>query len=524
MFWWVLAAAGLALALAAVARDFGDSPEYLAYAKAWWSHGSPLLDQQDYAWARQWHPQRGLPVPAAAGLGAPLSESASISPDGFIRLHDGRLVTFHFWLYPLWAAPLLGLTEALGAAPFVAFALANGLIVSIALLHLWSRWRLPGVLKHTAAALLLLGGVLYNLPWPHPEVWTACLVFVALGEWCFGRRWVACLLVGLAATHNPPLVVLLLWFALQTSWDVGAQARQTSFAQALRRQGAVVLGGLASLALVAAPAAFFGLWAGVANPILASGAASWSLPSLARTMATLFDPNLGLAIGAPGVLVLSVCAAALSVRAAPRGHRMAAMAPTLAAWLGVLAMAWLCAATTNFNHGHLVFNRYAVWLGVVLLVAGLVSARSLGGSAQRALCTAALLVQLTALAAVLTGGKPGRDYLSFRPWASWLIESDVLGYRPVPEVFAERVLGSETDLSSASMQRFVFALGPADAPWLLMVPAASAAQVAARLSNGCGLLASDPPREGWVYLRPDPSRPCSTHVLEPSSTVVRRAR
>jgi len=56
--WWVLGAAVLALTLAAVARDFGDSPEYLAYAKAWISHGSPFLQPEDYTWARQWHPQR----------------------------------------------------------------------------------------------------------------------------------------------------------------------------------------------------------------------------------------------------------------------------------------------------------------------------------------------------------------------------------------------------------------------------------------------------------------------------------
>jgi len=465
-----------------------------------------------------------LPQPAAAGLGAALSEAASISPEGFIRLHDGRLVTFHFWLYPLWVAPLLGLTEALGVAPFVAFALANGLAVSIALLHLWARWRLPNVLKHTAAALLLLGGVLYNLPWPHPEVWTACLVFMALGEWCFGRRSVACLLVGLAATHNPPLIVLLMGFALQTSWELIAQARSPSIGHALRLNSGVLLAGLVSVALVAAPAAFFGFYAGVANPILASGAASWSLASVPRVWATLFDPNMGLAIGAPGVLALSVCTAVVSVWAAPRGHRLAAMAPALAAWLGVLAMAWLCAATTNFNHGHLVFNRYAVWLGVVILVAGLISARSLAPSGQRSLCTVALLVQLAALAGVLMGGKPGRDYLSFRPWASWLIESDALGYRPIPEVFAERVLGAETNLASAPMQRFVFALGPADAPWLLMVPAASAALVTARLQEGCSLQAPDPPMEGWVYLRPGRPGPCSTQVLEPSWTVVRRAR
>ncbi len=516
---WVLATALLTILLSTVARDFGDSPEYLAYALAWWDQGVPIIDQAHYAWSRQWHPLRTLPPPHLVGLEKPLGAGASIGPEGFIRLADGRLATFHFWLYSLWVAPWLGLTETLGASPFVAFALANGCAVMLALSRMWVHWPLPVGLKHWASALFLSCGTIYYLPCPHPEASTACLVFFALGEWWFGRKATAAIALGVAATHNPPLLVMLSGVGVSIMRDLFLDAQRTSALAALRSNRRPLLGWGVALGVSTAPVAFFLVFAGVTNPILASGAASWALPSLARVGSTLLDPNSGLVVGAPGAVVLSLGAALCLPRVLCRSLRIRLGALLAAAWFGVLTMAWLSASTANFNHGHLVFSRYAYWLSVVVLVSGLCVVSQLDLRWQWRICSAALVVQAASMTLVLLGGKPWRDYLQFRPPALWLLRSGALAYLPIPEVFAERVLGREVDLASPALHRHIFVLGRPDRAWLLLVPGSSADAVNTRLQPVCEVIPSGVPREGWLYLRPRNPAHCDSRALSPGWTV-----
>lgn len=485
------------------ARIIGDGREYLLYAQAFATHLSPDIRPADIERVAGLM-ERTAPGfrEMAAGFGNEETIGGLRYGRGFVTAPDGRLYSWHFWLYPMLVAPLLVIVQALGLAPAAAFTLFNGLCLAGALAYLLLRWQAPPWARFLLGGVFLLSGTTYYLWWSHPEVWTASLLLLALMMASDRRHGAAMLASALAATQNPPLVLLLAGIGV-----LGLAQRRRAGEPMLAP--AFVMMATASLAVAALPALFFGATLGVLNPIAAGGAADPGLIGIARLWSMVGDLNLGLVAGAPGVLI---GLALLPVLAALRARRIGAdglLAPGLALLACVaisVAMAVPALATTNWNHGQTVFSRYAYWLGVPLVFGLVVGLQAIGPRTRLALGALVVVTQLLTVAYHGVFGQTWRgDYLAFKPLAAWVMRHHPDLHNPMPEIFIERLTGRELPAGHPSAPREVYAFPSAAAPVKVLVSARRAEAVVA----SCPAPSIVVVEGGWRYLNLRPGSPCS---------------
>jgi hypothetical protein len=515
--WLLLLLVGtLGIAVSPLARSGGDSPEYVAYSFAIARSFTPWISEGDYQSSREIHSDRKLLPPQEAGRSRQLAPGSGIDEHGFIRLSDGRLLTWHFWLYSALVAPLLPLVEFVGLKAFSGFVVFNGACIGLALAFIWFRWPLTNRSRHAISALLLSSCTLVTLIVPGPDLFVACLVFIAVGELRSSRPGMAALAAGAASAQAPPMVLLLGVAIVKLALDM---ARSSGRVADWRDQWRDVALSVVGVLLGFAPPIFFLVTLGVANPILTAGAAQWELASINRLWVTFFDPSMGMIVGSPGVLLLAMVMTVAQLRL---GH-VAQSTPSRSGlllsrpWLGfvllTVAMAWMTLPTVNFNHGYYVFSRYAFWLVPVLLAAAAFELRAMRPRARYGLLLAAFTLNTLTSAYAVLGGRPGYSYLAFRPWVSWQLAQDHPWYLPHPELFAERIAGYEMSMADERKKPNVFVFRRADGPHLMLLPEHRAPDFMAWAATlGCQTEPLGASLEGWVYLRSVQPAACSFDV------------
>lgn len=384
----------------------GDAREYYLTAESFANHQTPDLRTED--------------VNGVRGLFAQdFQETLPDQPFGYFLARDGRLYSFHFWLYPLMTLPAQSILKWLGVDRLRAFAWTNTFFYLAALWSVALFFRGSRAQRLTFLGLSALNPVLFYLDWTHPEVWSFALVTLSLV--CFSRRnlTAATLFASLAATQNPPLIFLAGFYILLRLWGL---RRSFDLPKAL----GVVLAG----APAAAPMLFYFLFFGTPNLILQTGMADPKLASWARLADLYLDLNMGLLPYIP----LALCTVFILVIMSLLRRKLT---PVLGLAPVLLLMSVACLQTANWNHGAAGLNRYAVWHLPLLfyLFADLLPMNRL---AVRWLALAAVVTQAAIL---LTLGPVG--YMQFSPVARWVMERAPALYNPDPEVFAERALGRE---------------------------------------------------------------------------------
>ena len=423
-----LAAAALFLLVPAALlapRAAGDSGEYYLTAESLLNHGTPELRGTDLA-----------------QMGARMSRQPVEGGFRTVRAYRpgraGGLYAQHFWAYPAVTLPARVVLRRLGANEHKAFQITNALML-LGALWLWLtaspwplRWRLLG------AALLLLSPIGWFVRWAHPEVFSASLVVAALCWWRAGAAVRATLAAALAALQNPPLVVLagLLW------------------AHAVLARGGPRPRRIALATLAALPAALpyaFNMWAFGTPSQIADENIHVSLISTARALEVLLDLNIGLLPYAPLTVLLALAATGVGLaRPGVRGVVVSAGA-------AFVAMALVCSAMHDWNHGTSGPSRYAVWL-FPMLVLVICEAFARVRSALPAAAAALAAVAQLAVFAARQGFSAPSDYLQ-HSWAARLVllHRPAL-YAPTHEIFIERT--AHQDWPADGMDGpFVYAAG-----------------------------------------------------------------
>lgn len=342
---------------------------------------------------------------------------------------------WHFWMYPALAAPLVRAGDLAGLSQTAGFTVLNAALLLLAL------WVVARELSVLAAVFLVVGPIIWWIDKPHTEVFTFALLSIGLAK--RGSAW-SPVAVGLAATQNPPIGILLP-LLLADWWARRRRTRAASVVDgagrgASRRQMAA--GFAAGFALVGLPAVYYELTRGVVNPLIATGQAQ--IPTLREALVVVGDTNLGLIIGYPLFpLFVGLIGTVLVVRLGPR---------TLLreAWLPMAAGAtflWSFAQVTNFNHGATPgMSRYGLWL----LPLGIPLLRLVAGPdrpAESVFCRRCLQALCVASVAwSLVGFRPSLPEGAGTPStvARFLWHQFPSLDQPLPEVFAERTSGRET--------------------------------------------------------------------------------
>jgi hypothetical protein len=411
LFLGALLALLLSLTLQSTPRQVGDAGEYVVMARKLGHLARPSLTAEDLAVARQLFP--GDP---GERLDMPQ-----------LRGPDGRQDLPHFWLYPLLAAPFVRIAEATGANLITGFTVLN-LLLLMALAALLLRR-----VSVAVAALIVAGPIVWWLDKAHAEVLTYVLLAFALVEMAHAPWW-SIVALGFASAQNPPIAAAMLTtigIALQrTGW----RDRRIWSATAL----GVLLAALHPLYYYSRLRVWTGLYEGIDR--------HW--PTWREFLTVPFDPNLGIFVHDPLLLVATIIAA-IEVITRPRTPKASPEAAEATVFprlgrnggigLGLIAMLFLLSftQTTNVNSGGTPDpSRYGLWLvpfalPILAAVPGQPSWLTAIAAASVAWCAWAFAPALpdqnlrpTSFAAALWSRWPGVD-------------------NPLAEVFAERTAGRE---------------------------------------------------------------------------------
>jgi hypothetical protein len=403
-----LAAAAVSLLVPAALltpRASGDSGEYYLTAESLLNHGSPDL--------------RGTDMASLQARMARQPVEGSFRTLRSYREGRGRgLYALHFFAYPAATLPARAVLRRTGANEFKAFALTNALLL-LGALAVWlfaapypPRWRLLG------AALLVVSPIGWFVRLTHSEVYSASLVVAALVCWRARAPVGATLLAALAALQNPPLVIL-----------TGMMGLQAVLAPAPGRARRAALAALC--ALPAAVPYAFNLFAFGTPSVIADENIHVSLISPGRALELLFDLNVGLLPYAPITVLLALAATVMGLA------RAETRAVVLWCWAAFVAMALVCSAMHDWNHGTSGPSRYAVWLFPLLVLVVCEVFSRVPSSWPVAAAAAALLAQ-TAVFVARAGLRAPEDYLQHSWAARRALRLRPSLYRPTHEIFIER--------------------------------------------------------------------------------------
>lgn len=391
--------AGLLLTIVAMStvRHVGDSAEYVAMSLNLARLSPPSLAPQELVHARAL-----FPADAGDRLQNPV-----------LRAADGRQELPHFWFYSLLAAPFVRLAVASGAHPARGFSALNILLL------LGLAWFLAGRVSGAVATFVVASPILWWVDKPHSEVLTFVLISVAL-TLLRSSPWWSIVAFGAAATQNPPMAGAMVVVIALALWQHGWRDGRVWTASA----AGAILAGLHPL--------YYYWRLGLSTGLTQAIDRHW--PQTRELTSAMFDPNLGIFIHDPWLLVAMVVALAGVVR---RQGRHGLDAPNGA--IALIAMLFIVSftQTTNVNAGGTPGpSRYGLWLvPFAIPVLGSISPTARW---MRGLAAASVVWCAWAFAPALPEHYLQPTSLAETIWRWWPSIDD-----PVAEVFAERVAGHE---------------------------------------------------------------------------------
>jgi hypothetical protein len=321
----------------------------------------------------------------------------------------------HFWLYSALASPLIALTDSARVGPLWGFFLFNLLLLVSAFAAMLSRFGRPPTL------LLFIGPVLWWVDKVHPEVLMFSMLAMAVA-FLRDTPWWSFVTLGVAAAQNPAVAPLVPIAAMAAIANRTVTWRDKRFWVGLGISGA----------LIALHPLYFVAGGSRPVPLLPFGRLVW--PSASKYLAVLLDSNVGLLYAFPSLglaIVLTVWSRGRRWRPAPDEFFAAAAA---------IVLLFAFAQTTNVNHGGTRdVSRYAIWL--IPLAAPSLVMRTMRPALRRAvvlLCCASAVWSVGWFHPIL----PERFLQPTR--AAVMLWTRVPSWtRPLPEVFVERLQGSE---------------------------------------------------------------------------------
>ena len=316
------------------AKPYGDAFEYNYMAESLLRHGSPELRESDIAAAQE-------KLAAQSGI-----REFTNPRIGYFKGNDGKYYSYHFWLYSLLAAPAKAAIGALGGDELRAFGVTNALLYIAMLWVVFLRG--PEGKKLLLTALMLFSPMVPYITWPHPEVFCAALVDMALVFYMRKNLATAAFFSALASCQNPPIAFFTLCVAcaaLHGAWRQWKTGQTVPF-------GRLSLVTVCCLPVFLAPA-FYWVRFSTFNLIAKVGAADFSLITFHKLFSYFFDINQGAVLYSG--LILFVFLFGLARNLLRRDFRHL----ELAACVFVLAI--LSLPAPNWNCGLSVAIRYFAW-------------------------------------------------------------------------------------------------------------------------------------------------------------------
>jgi hypothetical protein len=397
--WWLVGATLAVLVAGAIdssPRRVGDGAEYVAMAANLAAGRPPGLSADDRT--------------AIRGRLSALDGFADVTLDSSLVGGDGRTDFMHFWLYSLAVAPVMALTDRAGWNVLHAFTIVNVVIVIAATLVL-GRYGLD-----VPAVLLVSGPLLWWIDKAHAEVFLVTLVAMAM-LLAPVHRGLALGAATIAAIQHPAAAIVLAAIGIAAMWETRGQ-RRTMVAVS------------AALLFALVNPLYYRWHLGVWSPLLGTDVSGW--PGLRTLVTPLVDPNLGLVIYAP-MLVLAAVIGTRHVGGIARWRALGVIA----------ALLLLFARVQNVNHGGTPgMSRYGLWVlacALPLVGVGLERLRASRPTVHALVVVVTVASSWFAFRPALPERYTSPSALADLLWSRWPGLDN-----PLPEVFAERVTARES--------------------------------------------------------------------------------
>jgi hypothetical protein len=409
----------LGTALIAHPRALGDGGEYFLMAESFAQHLSPEARPADIVAVADKLHRQGIELNVANML------------EVFFPADDGRRYCYHFWGYSLGTLPARFVLRGLGMTDLKAPQLTNALLFLFALHHVLFAAPWGQAARRVVALLTLFSPIAWYVLWPHPEAACASAVLLGLIWSAQGRHVAGTLAVSLAAMQNPPLAILA-----AALWVRACAARLRRSPGPRRAPLDPLLSATLALLPTVLPALFF-LWRlGEASP-LARVSTDPRLLSWQRALELFFDLNLGMLPYLPGILVVFAAATLYQL------VRLRTALSSIERLAMLLAMAFACTLTHNWNSGAAGLSRYGVWLLPLVLMgvgAGVSVALATGAPSRNAsLVVCCLVIASQTGLSLARGGLLQADDSTGHSYAAKLVLAHAPSlYNPTPHIFVSR--------------------------------------------------------------------------------------
>lgn len=356
-----------------------------------------------------------------------------------IEAKSGDFYGIHFFAYSLVSVPAYWILDLLGLSTLKAFQLTNAVLMSLAIFIIFFRSGIPK-LAQWVVVVGFLGSGLYYIGWSHPEIFSSVFILLASLAFLDRRHPLAAFFSAVASLQNPSAILFLA--AIVLDLVIGARAQRIHSWEWQRLFSDVL-----KVMLASSPFAVPYLWSmlkfGVWNPIESRGFVNYRNMNFDRLWSLVFDLNQGLIIGLPLLVFLVPLAigARLVNRLRKVGDLFTRSDLLIAAFL---LMALPVLTQENWNAGHSVFIRYAVWLGILPLVWVAGELAKISRTTLSAVLVPAVFLQGSVF--IWAGGPFVRQHPShveFKPWVVALWQIAPKAYNPLPEIFIERLRARE---------------------------------------------------------------------------------
>lgn len=327
----------------------GDGVDYVLMTESFFNHGTPDLQPKDALNYLNYKDKRDINIYRAKAFTKALEvEPGKNDLNYYTSKANQKLYNFHFWFYSLISLPARVFLWHLDADISIAYLMTNLLILYLGVWMIFHLKQISLRRKIFLSLLMIFSPIFWYLDWAHTEVYSSVLIFLSLLYFFEKRYYLALLFSALAAIQNQALILVSATIGIYILYREGI------------RWKVLLKAGLCSI-WAFLPMIFYFYHFGDYSLIdgehyLESRFMSWK-----RVWSLFFDLNQGMILGIP--LILFGLFFFLIKDLIKRKFRLEYLF-----LLPFIAMVAVIIKTTNWNHGSVVMNRYAVWCGVLLIV------------------------------------------------------------------------------------------------------------------------------------------------------------
>ena len=406
----------------------GDGIEYTLTTEAFYRHGSASIRESDARELKREHIRHkpwidNYKAVTFDAIHAYLKDPKAREYGGFYRTKNGENFGYHFSFYSLINTPGRALTTFLDIHPQYAFQITNAFLLMLTSFLLLFYFKLETWQSIGLVLLVNFSAVYYYIGWSHPEIMTAMLLLLSL---LFQREkkyvW-AIFLMALASLQNQPLLILLVWLMLSAGYN-----EKWKIKNCIR----IVFPAL----LFFLPSIFYFYYFGTTNLIKDAGYLDISNVTYTRFLGFFIDLNQGMILSLNILLFVYMVLIVIRFWKAFT-HQVKLSHEDFIPFL-ILILTFIVCMMSNWNHGMAIVNRYAVWIGILIIYHSIQLLSAYGLRLKSSLILVVFAMQCLFIKIHQPYNKFDWSNEGHMPFAKWALMNYPSLYNPDPQIFIVR--------------------------------------------------------------------------------------